>query len=85
MPPKTVAQKLFIRENYKVLLLDGPTGYRKTLGKLPVGVTVSTKATGKFDLIQFFVTSAKELQQRLPKLKSELQPGGLLWVTYPEG
>lgn len=34
MPPKTVAQKLFIKENYKVLLLDGPSGYRKTLGKL---------------------------------------------------
>ncbi len=85
MPPKTVAQKLFIRENYEVLLLDGPSGYRKTLGKLPGGVTVSTKATGKFDLIQFFVTSAKELQQRLPKLKSKLQPGGLLWVTYPKG
>ena len=85
MPPKTVAQKLFIRENYEVLLLDGPSGYRKTLGKLPVGVTVSTRATGKFDLIQFFVTSAKELQQRLPKLKSKLQPGGLLWVTYPKG
>ncbi len=31
------------------------------------------------------MTSAKELQQRLPKLKSKLQPGGLLWVTYPKG
>ncbi len=51
MPPKTVAQKLFIKENYNVLLLGGPTGYRKTLGKLPAGVTVSTKATGKFDWI----------------------------------
>ncbi len=34
MPPKTVAQKLFIKEHHKVLLLDGPTGCRKTLGKL---------------------------------------------------
>ncbi len=31
------------------------------------------------------MTSAKELQQRLPKLKSNLKPGGLLWITYPKG
>jgi hypothetical protein len=83
---KPVAQRLVIKENYKVLLVNEPKGYRSMLGRLPANVAVLTEPTSKpVDLIQVFVTSKKELEDKLAKLKSVLNPKGLLWVTYPKG
>ncbi|MBI2849616.1 MAG: DUF3052 family protein [Chloroflexi bacterium] len=85
MPDKSVAEKLLIKDNYKVLLVNEPKDYRRTLGKLPAGVIVSNEASGSFDLAQVFVSSRKELEANLKKLKPVLKPAGLLWVTYPKG
>ena len=86
MSQKPVAQRLVIKENYKVLLVNEPKGYRSMLGRLPANVAVLTEPTSKpVDLIQVFVTSKKELEDKLAKLKSVLNPKGLLWVTYPKG
>lgn len=85
MPDKSVAEKLLIKDNYKVLLVNEPKDYRATLGKLPAGAKVSTEASGSFDLIQVFVSSKKELETSLKKVKGSLKLGGLLWVTYPKG
>ncbi len=85
MPPKTVAQKALHQRELQCSPVRRADRLPTNARQAPVGVTVSTRATGKFDLIQFFVTSAKELRQRLPKLTSRLRSGGLLWVTYPKG
>lgn len=87
MSDKTVAQKLGMKEDYKVLLLNEPAGYRLVLGELPRGVTVLTDVTEPAapDFIQVFVNSKKELEQRLNQLKPFLKPKLLLWVTYPKG
>jgi len=85
MPDKSVAQKLLFKENYKVLLLNEPRDYRKTLGALPAKVTVSTDASGTFNLIQAFISSRKEMEVNLKKIKGSLKPAGLLWLTYPKG
>ena len=37
------------------------------------------------DLIQIFLTSKKELEAQLGKLRNLIKPDGLLWVTYPKG
>ena len=60
MPDKSVAQKLLFKENYKVLLLNEPKNYRKTLGELPAKVAVSTDASGTFDLIQAFISPKRK-------------------------
>lgn len=85
MSEKTIAQKLMIREDYKVLFVNEPKGYRSILGELPPNVIVVTEPTAPIDLIQFFVTSRRGLEEKLSKLKSLLTPKGLLWVTYPKG
>jgi hypothetical protein len=83
---KAVAQKLLIKENYRILLLNEPEGYRSMLGELPPNTRVSTEASsGPFDLIQVFAASRKELEDFLPKVKALLNKKGLLWVTYPKG
>lgn len=85
MSEKSVAQKLLFKEGYKVLLLNEPQGYKKTLGELPAKAAISKDAGGSFDLIQIFIGSQKELESGLKKIKGCLKPAGLLWLTYPKG
>jgi hypothetical protein len=82
---KPIAEKLFIKENYTVLLVNEPEGYKVKLGKLPKNVSLVTKSSDQVDLIQVFVSSKSELESQLRELKPLLRPQGLLWVTYPKG
>jgi len=82
---KSIAQKLFIKDNYRILLLNAPEDFISKLGELPQNVTLLTQATEPVDFIQVFVTSKKELETILENVKSMLKPEGLLWVSYPKG
>ena len=84
MSQKTIAQKLFIREGYTILFVNPPKGYRSSIGKLPPKVKVLSQSSDPVDFIQVFVSSEKELEDQLPRLKDLLAPKGLLWVTYPK-
>lgn len=85
MSQKSVAQKLLIKENYKVVLLNEPEDYRSTLGDLPPEIDILTKLSDNVDFIQIFLTSKKELEAQLEKASKHLSPKGLLWVSYPKG
>ena len=85
MPDKSVAQKLLFKENYTVLLLKEPENYRAVLGEMPDTVTILTEAKGSVDLAQVFITSKKEMEATLKKLRASLKPSALLWLTYPKG
>jgi CRISPR/Cas system-associated protein Cas5 (RAMP superfamily) len=82
---KPIAQKLFIKENYSVLLVNEPQGYKARLGKLPKNAVFVIEPSEPVDFVQLFVLSKKELETQLPKLKSLAKREGLLWVTYPKG
>jgi len=86
MSQKTIAQKLLIRDNYKVLIVNCPDGYQTKMGRLPTGAKIFIDSASKpFDLIQIFVYSTKQLVEHLPKMKQLLKQDGLLWTTYPKG
>ncbi len=85
MPEKTVAEKLLIKEGYRVAIVNPPPGYLDLMGKLPAKVTKVDIAAGNIDFIQAFVTSRKELEASLAGLKGALKREGLLWITYPKG
>jgi hypothetical protein len=82
---KTIAQKLLIKENMKILLLNEPEGYKSQLGKLPKGASFASEQSEPLDLIQVFVNSKEEAEEKLGKIKKLLKPKSLLWVTYPKG
>lgn len=85
---KPIAKKLYIRENYKVLLLNEPDNYRDILGELPENVSIMTELsheTEPFDLIHIFVKTMSELKSKLNELKPQIKPKGLMWVSYPKG
>ena len=84
MSGKSVAQKLFIREGYTVLLVNAPMGYQETLGQLPKGAKVVTKSSKPVEFIQIFAATKAEMTELFRKAKPVLKEDGLLWATYPK-
>jgi hypothetical protein len=81
-----LVQKLGIKPDHCIALIDSPEGFDRTLGALPVGVSVSDNARGgePLDVIVFFTTSATKLRQRFASLARRLAPAGGFWVAWPK-
>jgi predicted CoA-binding protein len=82
---KSVAQRLFIKADKRFLLVNPPEGYEKVLGELPAATKLLNDKTDTADIIQVFVRTRAELEKELPRLKTKLNAGGALWVTYYKG
>jgi hypothetical protein len=82
---KPLAKKLALKPGQRFLLLAAPPGYKELLGPLPEGVVMTTKGEGNADAVQVFATTKKELRDALSKAKATLNPGGMIWLTYPKG
>lgn len=76
-------KKLGIKPRTTIALLDAPPGFDTTLGPLPPEVTVRRDARGTRALTLWFVTSARRLRTRAPKLAAQVGDGGL-WICWPK-
>ena len=76
-------KKLGIKANSKVALVNAPGDFEKTLGDLPEDVTFHRQARGQCDLIIWFTTSLKELEQRAERMADRVGKGGL-WIVWPK-
>jgi hypothetical protein len=77
-------RKLGIKEGHEVAFLGAPRDFEATLGDLPDGVCVKSRATGTLDVIVFFVTRRAELERRFERLAGALDPAGGLWIAWPK-
>jgi CheY-like chemotaxis protein len=77
-------KKLGIKPGSMVALLGAPSGFDRTLGKLPDDVRVGKRARGNTDVILLFVKSQKDLQSRLSAAARALVDGGRLWIVWPK-
>jgi hypothetical protein len=84
MADTSLAKKLVIKPNYRILLINAPEGYREHMGELPEGVTVTTQGDGPFDMVQAFAQQRTELEDVAPEAIRAVKPDGLLWFTYPK-
>lgn len=82
---KSVAERLHIKPNKKVAIVNAPADYDKTLGKIPQGAIIRHDGNAPADVIQVFVRDDEELKRDLPQLRQKLNPGGALWVSYYKG
>lgn len=82
---EVLADKLLIKAQSRVLLLNAPIGYAKKLQPLPEGVTVTdrrSQTTAEVAIV--FVRDKGELK-RLQSGFATLEDDAALWVCYPEG
>jgi hypothetical protein len=84
MSEKSVVQKLLLKPGQKMLLLDAPEGYRRSMAQLPEGARLEVKLV-QADVIQIFVTSMEELKKKLEAVRPILTEKTVLWISYPKG
>ena len=79
-------QKLGIKEEHEVAVLDAPRGFFDTLGKLPSGATLQTRLAGKapFDVIVAFVKTIADLTRTLKDARPRMHPAAGLWIAWPK-
>ena len=71
---KRLIEKLGIKPNLTIFILNPPEDYVKALGQLPHRVRLATTLKGPLDFIHFFVKKKSELEKMFPLLTQELQP-----------
>jgi len=78
-------KKLGIREGSRVALLNGPDGFRATLGPLPSRVTIRDKAGSEADVIVLFATRFSKLKPEFLKAM-RMMPADecMLWIAWPK-
>lgn len=82
--PTSLPDKLRIKPGFRLLTLNVPDGFSKTLGKLPPGVSVSDKEKDA-DQVHWFVTTKAQLEKEFGKVMKIVRPGVSVWVYYPKG
>ena len=77
-------KKLGLRAGGTVLTVNTPPNYRKLLVGHPKGVAFVTAAEAPHPFVHLFTDSAADLATRLPQLKTDLAPDGVIWVSWPK-
>lgn len=77
--------KLGIKPDHAIFVLNAPVDYWNTLGALPESAVVHSDIKNvQFDFIHLFYKEIEELETDIPKFKSALKKNGMLWVSWPK-
>ena len=80
-----LTKKLGVKEGSRVALLNAPHGFKRTLGELPHGVDLRSRAGSEADVVLLFVTRFTRLTSDFTKAMKMLPPEtGMLWVAWPK-
>lgn len=82
--PSTTAQKLKIKEGYRLRTWHAPNDFAARLQPLPADVQISGAAK-KADQLHWFVTTQAQMEEELPEVLGALIEGITCWIYYPKG
>ena len=77
-------QKLGLKPNEQVVLINAPKNYAKLLGAIPPGVVFSERMKTGARFIHLFSAKRSELQKKLVTLRKQFADDGTLWVSWPK-
>jgi hypothetical protein len=75
-------QKLGIKEQFRIALLDMPADVKVELKSVLAGCAIAKD--GPLDFAMIFVKSSSELKKQFPRFAKQLAPAGMLWVSWPK-
>jgi hypothetical protein len=78
--PKSLADKLGIKDGMAILPIAAPADYRVLLG-IDAKFLAKPPKDGA-DFVHLFITSLAELDKHLPRARSAMKPDGMLWVSW---
>jgi hypothetical protein len=79
-----LVQKLGIKPDARLHLVNAPPDFAATLGPLPAGVEQVGGAAKELDVAVLFVKDQAVLAERFPKLAGRIANAGMLWVAWPK-
>lgn len=79
-----LAKKLGIKEGARIRLVNAPEHYFDLFIGLPEGIQWLKDRKSKKDLIHYFEVSFKALQKDITGLKQEIEPAGMIWISWPK-
>lgn len=77
-----LAKKLGMKPGMNLQLINAPADYSELIGDALGELKIIGK--GKVDIIHLFTTEAKELEKRIDRMREDIFPGGLIWVSWPK-
>lgn len=78
-----LAKKLGIKAGYKVKLINQPDNYFSLFTDMPGDIDIAN-GVRQINFIHFFTKELKELESMLPKLKKQIAPDGIIWISWPK-
>lgn len=76
-----LAKKLGIKHGYNIEIINAPEHYFELFTDMPE--IISDKKSKK-DFIHFFTKETKELEKNIPKLRKQIVPNGIIWISWPK-
>lgn len=84
MAGRSLSEKLLLKAENRVLLVNQPSNYTSILNPLPEGITLHTEAEGHFNAIHLFVQNKSSLKSELKRLISLMTQDTIIWIIYPK-
>ena len=81
---RSLAQKLGVKPEATIVLVDAPEGIERLLEPLPGGVEVRRGNRGRREMTIWFVTSRREFERRFDAVARAVGEG-TLWMSWPKG
>ena len=85
-----LAKKLGIKENFKIEVINQPDYYFDLFSELPESIKffnnniTGGKGNEKKNLIHYFTKDFAEFREDILKLKAEIEPDGIIWISWPK-
>ena len=83
--PTSLSQKLQLKSDQRLLLLNPPQGYMEHLTSELAGVTLLTATSEQSEAVLLFVNNLAEVASLAPEAIHLLLPDYLFWIAYPKG
>lgn len=83
-PSPQIAKKLGFKSGMTVCAINVPEDYGVLLGELPEDVIWARDLDSARDLVHLFVAKQDRLTGILSKASQAIQPGGVLWISWPK-
>jgi len=77
-------QKLGIKPDLALVIINAPINYRRLLGPIPEGVTFSHRLKPKSSFVHVFMKKRSELENRLSILREKIADAGIVWISWPK-
>lgn len=81
---RTLFQKLGYKPGFRVALINPPENYRDLLGEWSNEIAICKPDETDLNLIHCFASESADLEDVLPKLRSQISSDGMIWISWPK-